>query len=259
MLAHPATHKQEEKQMPELASSLGHQYYRRTVLDREEFLIPRPRPNIRPAPARPRKPGPADDLFALPAPKLESATDLWRVMGQRRSVRRYSQQPLSQEELAILLWAAQGVTARCGRLGLRTAPSAGALYPIETYLAAERVTDLAPGLYHFQVEEFALARRAYGSHAASLAAAAIHQDFVARAAVVFCWSAVFRRNMSKYGDRGMRYICMDVGHICQNLLLAATALGRSACPVAAFFDDELSALFGLDGTEEGMLYLAAVG
>ncbi len=93
----------------------------------------------------------------------------------------------------------------------------------------------------------------------ALPAAAIHQEFLARAAAVFCWSAVFRRNMSKYGDRGMRYICMDAGHICQNLLLAATALGRPACPVAAFFDDELNAILGVDGEEEGALYLAAVG
>ncbi len=82
------------------------------------------------------------------------------------------------------------------------------------------------------------------------------QRFMARGAVIFIWSAVMRRNMAKYGHRGSRYILLDAGHICQNLLLAAEAIGRKACPVGAFFDDELNQLLGLDDEEETVLYLA---
>ena len=92
-----------------------------------------------------------------------------------------------------------------------------------------------------------------------VAEAALGQSFMAKAGLVFIWSAILRRNMSKYGHRGLRYIFMDAGHICQNLLLAAEALGLGACPVAAFYDDELNTLLGLDGAEESVIYMAAVG
>jgi SagB-type dehydrogenase family enzyme len=92
-----------------------------------------------------------------------------------------------------------------------------------------------------------------------VARAALNQEFIAKGTVTFIWSAVFRRNMSKYGNRGVRYILMDVAHICQNLLLGAEHLGLAACPVAAFYDDELNALLQVDGQEESVLYLAVVG
>ena len=92
-----------------------------------------------------------------------------------------------------------------------------------------------------------------------VARAALDQGFIAKGAATFIWSAVFRRNMSKYGNRGGRYMLMDVAHICQNLLLAAEHLGLAACPVAAFYDDELNALLHVDGQEESALYLAVVG
>ena len=92
-----------------------------------------------------------------------------------------------------------------------------------------------------------------------MAQAALDQSFIGQAAAVFIWSAMLRRNMAKYGQRGLRYICMDAGHICQNLLLAAGALGRQSCPVAAIYDDELGDLLGLDGVEESVIYLAPVG
>jgi SagB-type dehydrogenase family enzyme len=142
---------------------------------------------------------------------------------------------------------------------LRTAPSAGALYPIETYLAVDAVDGLKPGLYHLNVFGFHLERLNGQTRARDIARAALDQSFIADASVVFIWSAILRRTMSKYGHRGIRYIFMDAGHICQNLLLAAQAMDLSACPVAALYENELNSLLGLDGEEETVIYIAPVG
>ena len=142
-------------------------------------------------------------------------------------------------------------------LGLPIA--AGALYPVETYLAVRGVEAVPAGLYHFQPAEFVLERLQEGFSGDKVAAASLGQHFLADAGVVFIWSALLRRNFSKYGHRGLRYVMMDAGHICQNLLLAAEGLGLGACPVAAFYDDQLNDLLGLDGREESVIYLAGVG
>jgi SagB-type dehydrogenase family enzyme len=123
----------------------------------------------------------------------------------------------------------------------------------------QNVETIDAGLFHFQPAEFSLDKLSGEFSGNKVAEAALGQSFLAQAGVIFIWSAILRRNFSKYGHRGMRYILMDAGHISQNLLLAAEALGLGACPVAAFYDDELNALLGLDGTEESVIYLAAVG
>lgn len=166
---------------------------------------------------------------------------------------------LSLEDLAFLLWAMQGVTAQAGPYLLRTAPSAGALSPIETYIAVDCVDGLDAGLFHFDVRNFQLEQLVDQSVSALVARGALDQGFVSKAAVTFIWSAVFRRNMVKYGHRGLRYIFLDCGHICQNLLLAAEGLGLKSCPVAAFYDEELNNLLDLDGVEESVVYLASLG
>ena len=163
------------------------------------------------------------------------------------------------DSYAALLWASQGISGRAGSFFFRTAPSAGALYPIETYLSIQNVESLTPGLYHFQPAEFALEKLSNEFAGNKVAKAALGQNFIAQAGVVFIWSAILRRNFSKYGHRGLRYVMMDAGHICQNLLLAAEGLDLGACPVAAFYDNELNGLLGLDGEEESVVYLAAVG
>ena len=130
---------------------------------------------------------------------------------------------------------------------------------METYLSIHHVESLSPGLYHFQPAEFALEMMSKGFAGQRVAEAALGQNFMAKAGVVFIWSAILRRNFSKYGHRGLRYVMLDAGHICQNLLLAGESLGLGACPVAAFYDDQLNRLLGLDGEEESVIYLAAVG
>lgn len=187
------------------------------------------------------------------------ASDLWAALGRRRSRRAFTGEAISPETLALLLWACQGITARQGPYLLRTAPSAGALYPFETYVSLQRVGGIEPCLAHFDPAGFALEVLAEGDHGRTLALAALAQGFLARASAVFVWTAVYPRAAWKYGDRALRYLGLDLGHVCQNLLLAAEALGLGACPVAAFFDREMNELLGVDGEEEFAYYLAAVG
>jgi len=181
------------------------------------------------------------------------------LLQQRRSIRKFSDTPLPLADLAFMLWAAQGVTGKAGDYLFRTAPSAGALYPVETYCAIERVEGVPPGLYHFQAEHFQLELVREGSCGDDIAMACLNQQFMRRAAVNFIWTAVLRRNFQKYGNRGLRYVFLDAGHICGNLLLAASAIGGGGCPVAAFFDEEVDEIVGIDGEEETALYLASVG
>ncbi len=242
--------------MPELKKSLAWLYLKETQFVRD-MIGSSARPHI--APAEPFKRYPTAEKVLLPRRWDGEKGSLWQVLQKRRSVRRYSGQSVSITDLALLLWASQGVTAQAGPYYLRTAPSAGALYPVETYVVAECVEGVDHGLLHFDVRGFQLERLVSGVRAKEVAAAALDQGFIARASLVFIWSAVLRRTMSKYGHRGLRYVFMDAGHICQNLVLAAEALGLGACPVAAFYDNELNEILGIDGDEETVIYMAAVG
>jgi len=199
------------------------------------------------------------EKLRLPKPDLSEPADLWQCLAKRRSERDTTPDPLRIEELAKLLWAAQGVTARAGIYLMRTAPSAGALYPFENYLYIDRVEGVAQGIYHFDVAEFALVCLQQGNFNQQITAASLGQPVVRRAAVVIIWSAMMLRCMVKYRERAVRYIAMDMGHVCQNVQLAATALGFGSCPIGAFYDDELNSLLGLDGQEETVLYMVTVG
>jgi SagB-type dehydrogenase family enzyme len=181
------------------------------------------------------------------------------LLQERRSHRTYQDKPVSLQSLSYMLWASQGVTAVAGDHLYRTAPSAGALYPVETYIVAQRVADLEPGIYHFNVTDFELDLLQTGDHSEDIALAFLNQQCIGSAALVFVWTAVFRRNMAKYGDRGLRYIFLEAGHICQNLLLAAEATGYGGCPVAAFFDTDLNEILEVDGEDETSIYAASIG
>jgi SagB-type dehydrogenase family enzyme len=163
------------------------------------------------------------------------------------------------EELSQLLWAIQGVTAHAGDYALRTAPSAGALYPIETYVLVNRVSDLGAGLYHYDVRQHRLEVVRKGDFGSDIAQAALGQTFLQEAALVFLWTAVVARSKWKYRERAYRYIYMDAGHIGQNAYLAAEVLGLGACTVGAFLDDEVNSVIGIDGENEIAIYLCAVG
>ena len=241
--------------MDDLKNSLGYRYLQETKCD-EQTLWRKARLDI--APAQPDKQYTDAEKVKLPT-DWEMGKSLSETLQYRRSCRRFGDTPLSMEDLAMQLWASQGISGRAGQFFFRTAPSAGALYPVETYLSIQNVESLPPGLYHFQPSEFCLERISDGFAGKKVAEAALGQNFMAKAGVVFIWTAILRRNFSKYGHRGLRYVMMDAGHICQNLLLAAEGLGLGACPVAAFYDDDLNRLLCIDGQEESVIYLAAVG
>ena len=199
------------------------------------------------------------DTISLPRKWDLSEARITPLLQNRRSLRAYSSEKITLGELAFMLWGSQGITAQAGKYLFRTSPSGGALYPIETYLSVHRVEDVEPGLYHFDPELFQLERLTDHSIGDQLVTGCLNQKFVAASSITFVWSAVFHRNLNKYGNRGMRYILLDAGHICQNVLMAAEAVGCGGCPVAAFFDGELNTLLDLDGEQESVLYLASVG
>ncbi|MBW1677605.1 MAG: SagB/ThcOx family dehydrogenase [Deltaproteobacteria bacterium] len=243
--------------MKSYKDGIAYQYLRETKYDRESILrrhdlgqIPRP-------PAY--KTYPEAAKIPLPRSVFGKTKSLWDILDQRRSRRRYAPGPISMTTLSTLLWAIQGITLSARDYQFRTAPSAGALYPVETYLSIHRVSDVKQGMYHFNVLDFALEEIVQGNFGEHLTRAALDQAMVRRGAVLFIWTAIVLRSMSKYRNRCIRYIFMDAGHIGQNLQLAATAMGLGCCPIGAFYDEEINQVLRVDGEEETAIYLAAVG
>lgn len=178
---------------------------------------------------------------------------------KRRSIREFSTTALPLDQLSYLLWVSTGIQRIEQGFAFRTAPSAGALYPIETYLVVNNVKDLACGVYHYDIPQHRLEELKKGDFRVPIAQAALGQTMCAHAAVVFVWTGVFNRSKCKYGQRAYRYIYLDVGHIAQNLALGAVSLGLGSCQVAALYDDEVNSIIEVDGTQESVLYLSVVG
>ncbi len=202
---------------------------------------------------------PSAPKIALSAPVTEDGAPIWDVLQKRRSERRFQDVPMEEQELSQLLWATQGITQQLQGIDLRAAPSAGALYPIETYLIIHDVEGIEPGIYHYNVEEHALDQLKRGNFRADIARAALDQRMAARANLVFVWTAIFERSKWKYKQRAYRYIYLDAGHIAQNVALAAVALGLGSCQIAALYDDEANELLDVDGVEESTIYMTVVG
>jgi SagB-type dehydrogenase family enzyme len=197
----------------------------------------------------------AETSVVLPAPRRDSGHSLERALAARRSVREFRNAPIELEDISQLLWAVQGELARDGG---RTAPSAGALYPLEVYVAAGNVRGLAAGVYRYVPGEHRVTRATAGDRRSGIAAAALHQSWLAGAAAIFVITAVERRTTAKYGERGLRYIHMEAGHAAQNLLLQAAGLGLGATPVGAFSDADVEKLVDARRGERA-LYLVPVG
>lgn len=185
----------------------------------------------------------------LPAPRPSGTVSLEEALAARRSIRDFTDEPLDLGQLSQLLWATQGVTAAWGG---RTAPSAGALYPLEVYLAT------ADGLSRYVPDGHRLEEITGADLRDELAGAALGQDPVADASAVFVITAVPARTEAKYGDRALRYVQLEAGHACQNLLLEAVALGLGAVPIGAFDDEEIRTVLGLPA-DRLPLYLVPVG
>jgi len=196
---------------------------------------------------------------ALPKSETSGGTSLWEVIAKRRSHREFRPRPLSLEEVGQLLWAGQGITYKTQGFGFRAAPSAGALYPTETYFLATNIVSLPPGLYHYNMRKHEAETLKEGTLGPELAAAALDQEFVADAPLTIIWTAVVGRSTWKYLQRGYRYIYLDTAHVAENVMLAATALGLGSCGIGAIYDDEVNAILGVDGETETALYLCALG
>lgn len=185
----------------------------------------------------------------LPAPADSGRVSLEEALSRRRSVREFAQRALSDREVSQLLWAAQGITHA---EGYRTAPSAGALYPLEVYVAT------ASGLYHYEPRGHRLMQRSPADLRAVMQGAALSQEAVGEAPAVFVIAAVYARTAVKYRERSERYVHLEAGHAAQNLLLQAVALRLGAVPIGAFDDARIQRALALPADHEP-LYLIPVG
>lgn len=193
--------------------------------------------------------------LSLPTPRSESELSVEGALLKRRSVRDYTSESLTLADLGQLLWAAQGVTSR---RGFRTAPSAGALYPLEVYAVVGAVEGLSPGIYRYRPAKHALRSWRDGDRRAQLAQAALQQESVRDAPVVLVFAADESRTARKYGRRARRYVLIEVGHAAQNVFLQVQALNLGAVVVGAFDDKEVEAVLELPASEDA-LYLLPVG
>lgn len=195
--------------------------------------------------------------IALPAPRLKGEVSLEEAISRRRSRREYKTSPLSLEQASQILWAAQGITDPGG---LRAAPSAGALYPLELYVVvgSQGVEGLAAGVYHYDPHGHTLERILEGDVRQSLARLAVEQMFIAEAPLVLVITAEYERTSWKYGDRASRYVPMEAGHAAQNVYLQSEVLGLGTVTVGAFQDEELSRTLGLPAGHRP-LYIMPLG
>ena len=201
---------------------------------------------------------------ALPEVQSCPAESFDDIIRARRTNRKFGSGELALAELSALMQWSYGISAEAVITGggvqrLRAAPSAGALYPAEIYLGVRSVGGLDAGIYHYEVPDHTAALLSHGDASERLQAVCCGQEYAREAAVVVLIAGVIERTRRKYGNRGYRYVLLDVGHLAQNLCLAATVLGLSITTTCGFFDDEAADLIGIDGCDEAVLYVAFVG
>jgi len=201
----------------------------------------------------------------IPLPNQETwsfpSCDLITAIANRESHRRFTAEPLSQDELAFLLWSTQGVREAVHEMAvLRTVPSAGCRHPFETYLAVLKVEELESGIYRYLPLDHSLVYiKAVENLPAHLTAATHGQSFAGQAAVSFIWTAIPERTEWRYAEASYKVIALDAGHVCQNLYLACEAIGAGTCAIAAYNQTLADELLEVDGDEEFTVYIAPVG
>jgi len=200
-------------------------------------------------------PSPAAIKMTLPEPRYDGEISIEEALLKRRSIRQYTGEPLTLQEVSQLLWAGQGIT---DPRGLRTAPSAGALYPLEIYVVVGDVENLAEGVYRYEPVEHELVKILEADKRTDLATAALGQSSVSDAAIDLVVTAVYERTTVKYGERGIRYVHIEVGHAAQNMCLQATAMDLAIVTVGAFDDDQVKEVLNLPEDEQP-LYVIPVG
>ncbi len=199
------------------------------------------------------------EQIPLPAPGDFRGLYTEDAIQRRRSVRDYSGQNMTLEELSRLLHYTGGITTDRWGQALRAAPSAGALYPIEVYPVVHRVEGLERGLYHFAVQPHALELLRAGDLRGQIVRHGLMQEFLGEANVVLVLTAIFQRLRWRYQERAYRYALLEAGHLGQNVYLAAKSMGMGACAVGAFLDDGVNAMLEVDGQKEAAIYMLAVG
>ena len=204
-------------------------------------------------------------IIQLPKPYYDSKISIEKTLKERRSVRRYMDKPLTLSEISQILWAAYGITKPIKdgpaflRGGLKTAPSAGALYPLEIYVVAGNVTDLPEGVYKYKPEGHKLIKILDDDIRIELYEASFNQDWVREAPASLVYSAIYSRTTSKYGERGReRYVCIDLGHSAENVYLQAISLNIGTVAVGAFDDIRLKLIMNMTKEEEP-LYIMSLG
>jgi len=193
--------------------------------------------------------------ISLPKPSLDGKVSVEKAIKGRRTIRDFKERPLSLHHLSQLLWAAQGITDP--REGKRAAPSGGALYPLDIYLivGASGVEGIEAGIYHYLPEKHSISLLSQGDHRKEIATASLWQMWMAKAPVMFIITAEYRRITGKYGERGIRYALMEVGHVGQNLFLQAEALGLGVGIVGAFNDADVLKVMGGAPQHEPLLIM----
>ena len=202
-------------------------------------------------------------IYILPAPRTDGDMSVERALAARRSRRHFQDRALSKEQLSQILWAAYGITYPIPnhpnlRGGLRTAPSAGALFPLEIYVIVGNVEGIEPGVYRYISSEHKLVRTIAGDMRNQLSDAALGQRMISDAPATVFFSAVFSRMTGRYGPRGRRYVYMEIGHSAQNIYLQAEALGLGTCAIGAFTDSRVRQVLQLPANEEP-LYIMPIG
>ena len=189
----------------------------------------------------------------LPSIQTIGKLSVEEAISKRRSLREYKDEALSLEEVSQLLWSAQGVTANWGA---RTVPSAGALYPLEIYLVVGRVENLKPGIYCYNPERHSLIEIVEGDQRFALFSVSFFQTCVKNAPISLVICAQYERTIRKYGERGRRYVHIEVGHVGQNIYLQAESLGLTTVAIGAFVDEAVKKVLNI---KEEPLYIMPVG
>ena len=197
----------------------------------------------------------ANTTIKLPQPAIDGNLSVEAALKNRRSIREYQNKALTLKELSQLLWSAQGITGSSSHY--RTTPSAGATNPLKLYLIAGEITGLDAGIYHYDPMNNSLSLEKKGDYRIQLAQAALNQSFIADAPAAIIFTAVFNRTTAKYGQRGIRYVYMEVGHAAQNIYLQSVPLGLGTVVVGAFEDDKIKQI--LEQPDKEPLYIMPMG
>jgi SagB-type dehydrogenase family enzyme len=189
----------------------------------------------------------AQNLIQLPSPNFDGSTSIEEALLERRSVRNYSSEQLNLSDLSQILWSAQGITDKT--YGLRTAPSAGALYPLEIYVASANVKSLGPGLYKYNPHDHTISLISEGDIRDDISNASLKQGAITNSSAIIIITAIYERTSVKYGKRAERYVFMEAGHAGQNIYLQCVSLGLGTVMIGAFNDDALKKVLNLPDSE----------